>query len=280
MTDGRLPVAPGVELAYLDRGHGPALVFVPGWTFAKEIFEKQIAELSRKYRVIAFDPRSQGASSFTLDGNDYITQAEDLAWVLEALEVKNPVLIGWSAGAHATWGYIKMKGPDAVAAHVSIDISPRCLSTEKEDWSEGSLDEIAAIHSLYLRDAKGLADFIKLYAETTMVQRRLEPEELAWIAGQSAKCHPLVAAQLFASRMFADSMGPAVAVARQKPSLHIIAQHWADKAVPFLKRVLPESRCVVFGGHMMFWEHPESFNRVLDEFIQQHVKIGVPMEMY
>ena len=39
MTDGHLPVAPGIELAYLDRGSGPALVFVPGWTFAKEIFE-------------------------------------------------------------------------------------------------------------------------------------------------------------------------------------------------------------------------------------------------
>ncbi len=279
MTDGHLPVAPGIELAYLDRGSGPTLVFVPGWTFAKEIFEKQIAELSRKYRVIAFDPRSQGASSFTLEGNDYMTHAEDLAWVLEALEVTNPVLIGWSAGAHTTWGYIKMKGPDAVAAHVCIDLSPRCLSAEKDDWVEGSLDEIAAIHSLYLRDAKGQAEFVKLYAETTMVQRRLAPEELAWIVGQSAKCHPLVAAQLFASCMFADSLDPAIAVAKEKPTLHVIAQHWADKAVPYLKRLIPESRYVVFGGHMMFWEHPEAFNRVLDEFIQQNVKIGVPMEM-
>jgi len=279
MTDGRLPVAPGIELAYLDRGHGPALVFVPGWTFAKEIFEKQVAELSRKYRVIAFDPRSHGASSFTLEGNDYMTHAEDLAWLLEALEVKKPVLIGWSAGAHTSFGYIKMKGPDSVAAHICIDLPPKCLSVEKDDWAEGSLEEIAAIHSLYLRDAKGQADFIKLYAETTMVQRRLEPEELDWIVGQSAKCHPLVAAQLFASRMFADSLGAAIAVAREKPTLHIIAQHWADKAGPFLKRILPESRYAVFGGHMMFWEYPEAFNRVVDEFIQQNVKIGVPMEM-
>ncbi len=279
MTDGRLPVAPGIELAYLDRGSGPAIVFVPGWTFAKEIFEKQIAGLSQKYRVIAFDPRSQGASSFTMEGNDYITHAEDLAWVIEALEINNPVLVGWSAGAHATWGYVRQKGPAAIAAHVCIDLSPKCLSTDRDDWVEGTLAEISAIHTLYLRDKKGQADFIKLYAETIMVQRPLAPEELDWIVKQSLKCNPLIAAQLFASCMFADSLDPAIAAAKAKPTLHVVAQHWADKAVPFLKRLLPESRYVVFGGHMMFWEHPEAFNRVLDEFIQQNVKYAVPSEM-
>jgi pimeloyl-ACP methyl ester carboxylesterase len=107
MTDGLLTVAHGIELAYLDRGSGPALVLVTGSTFAKEIFEKQIFDLSKKYRIITFDPRSQGGSSFTLEGNDYLTHAEDLAWVLEALEIKNPVLIGWSAGAHAHGATLK-----------------------------------------------------------------------------------------------------------------------------------------------------------------------------
>jgi len=279
MTDGRLPVAPGVELAYLDRGSGPSIVFVPGWTFAKEIFEKQVAELSRKYRVIAFDPRSQGASSFTLEGNDYTTHAEELAWLLEAMELKNPVLVGWSAGAHATWGFVKLKGAESVAAHVCIDLSPRCLSVEKDDWVEGTLDEISAIHTVLLRDSRGFADFVRMYTETTMIQRNLAPEELDWILAQPRKCRPLIAAQLFASCMFADSLQPAIAVAKSRPTLHVIAQHWADKAVPFLKRLLPESRYVVFGGHMMFWEYPEAFNRVLDEFIQQNVKIGVPLEL-
>jgi hypothetical protein len=62
-----------------------------------------------------------------------------------------------------------MKGPDGVAAHVCIDVSPRCLSAAKGDRVEGSLEEMAAIHSLYLRDAKDHADFIKLYTETTTV---------------------------------------------------------------------------------------------------------------
>jgi pimeloyl-ACP methyl ester carboxylesterase len=274
MTDGRLTLAPGLDLAYLDRGSGPAVVFVPGWSFAKEVFEKQVAALSQKYRVIAFDPRSQGASSFTLEGNDHLTHAEDLAWLLEALEVKNPVLVGWSAGAHTTWGYVKLKGPAAIAAHVCIDLPPKPLSFDKDLWVEGTLDEISAIHTVYLRDAEGQAQYIKLFAETVLIERNLQPEELQWIVAQATKCNPLAAAQLFAACMFSDSTDAAIMAARARPTLHFVAQHWSDRAVPYLKRLLPESRYVVFGGHMMFWEHPEAFNRVLDEFIQQNVKYG------
>jgi len=278
-TDGRVTVAPGVELAYVDRGSGPAIVLVPGWTFAKEIFEKQIPALARKYRVIAYDPRSQGASSFALEGNDYQTHAEDLAALLQSLDVRNPVLVGWSAGAHTTWGYIKTYGPESIAAHVVIDISPKCLSDQKDSWVEGSVDEIAAFHTVYMRDTKGLADYMNLYTETVMIERGLQPEELDWIVNQSLKTPPLVAGQLFASCMFQDNIAAAVSVAKARPTLFFVAQHWSKRAVPYLRNLVPESKIVSFGGHMLFWEHPEAFNRVLDEFIQQCPVYGVPEEI-
>jgi pimeloyl-ACP methyl ester carboxylesterase len=278
MNDGRITVAPGVKLSYVDRGRGAPIVFVPGWTFTKEVFEKQISEFSRKYRVISYDPRSQGASATTAEGNDYLTHAQDLAALLDGLQVRNPVLVGWSAGAHATLGFIKLRGPEAVAAHVVIDMPPKCMSYETEAWIEGTLEEISAVHTLYLRDGKGHADYIKLYAETVMVQRNLLPEELNWIVGLATKTKPLVAAQLFASCMFQDNNAAAVAVAKARPTLYFVAQHWAAKAVAHLKYLLPETKYVVFGGHMMFWEHPEAFNRVLDEFIQRSSTYGVPDE--
>lgn len=52
----------GVRLHYLEAGTGPALIFVPGWTMPAEIWEAQLRDLSREFRVIALDPRSQGAS--------------------------------------------------------------------------------------------------------------------------------------------------------------------------------------------------------------------------
>jgi pimeloyl-ACP methyl ester carboxylesterase len=269
--DGRVAVAPGVELSYVDQGAGQPIVFIPGWTFSKNVFEKQIRPLSKKYRVITYDPRSQGASSQSPDGNDYLSHADDLVKLLDTLEVKNPVLVGWAAGCHTSLGYVKLKGAHAVAAHVSIDAPPRSMSFEREAWAEASLEEVSAVHTLYLRDVRGQAQYLRHYVETILVQRNLEFHELSWIMAQALKTPPLVAAQLFASCMFSDNLASAIALSRNKPTLYIIAQHWAEKAQRYLRTILPEAKTVVFGGRMMFWEYPEAFNRVLDEFIQHNI---------
>src|SRR5512142_1404486 len=67
----------GVRLHYLDAGKGPAIVFIPGWTMAAEIWEKQIAHFATKYRVIAVDPRSQGDSDKAAEGNYPERRARD-----------------------------------------------------------------------------------------------------------------------------------------------------------------------------------------------------------
>ncbi|HQT63471.1 MAG: hypothetical protein B7Z75_06160 [Acidocella sp. 20-57-95] len=269
--DGRVTVAPGVELSYADRGTGQAIVLIPGWTFSKNVFEKQIEPLSQKYRVIAYDPRSQGASSFTLEGNDYMTHAEDLAHLLEALKVSNPVLVGWGAGTHTAFGLARLKGVASLAALIAIDMPPRSLAFERHAWTEGSFDEVSAIHSVYLRDMRGQTEFLRHYVEKILIQRNLELHELSWIIAQALKTHPLVASQLFASCMFSDNTASAISVARSRPLLYIIAQHWAEKAKSHLAAFLPEARTVSFGGRMMFWEYPDQFNKVVDEFIQHHV---------
>lgn len=72
-------VAPGVELHILEKGEGKPLVFIPGLTFSGEIFKNQLEYFSSEYRVIAIDPRGQGYSAKTVDGNDYLTHGRDVA---------------------------------------------------------------------------------------------------------------------------------------------------------------------------------------------------------
>ena len=92
-------VEPGVELYYEDHGNGSPLVFVPGWTFTTEVFTHQFAHFSENHRVVSFDPRSQGRSTLTLQGNDYGTQSADLCKLIDHLGLKDPVLVGWSAAS-------------------------------------------------------------------------------------------------------------------------------------------------------------------------------------
>ena len=262
-----IEVEAGVEVYYEEKGAGTPIVFVPGWTFTTEVFGNQLEQLSEDYRVIVIDPRSQGRSSITLHGNDYTTHAADLAKVIKALDLQDVVLVGWSFGCLETWGLVRQEGTEGLKAMVCVDLSPTPLSVNPEDWVEGPLDEIAGAYNSFLLSRQGQRDFVTYYATEVMVQRELSPEELFWIVEQSLKTPTPIASALFASGMFSDYMAEAKLVDETLPALTIVAEHWADTAVSFMGKHCPNTKTAVLGGHMMFWEHPEAFNKILSDFI-------------
>ncbi len=81
------------------------MVFIPGLTFSGEIFKNQLEYFSSEYRVIAIDPRGQGYSAKTVDGNDYLTHGRDVAGLIDAFSLtlfstisdKAPWLFRWIA---------------------------------------------------------------------------------------------------------------------------------------------------------------------------------------
>ena len=259
-------VAPGVEIHVIDEGQGQPLVLIPGWTFAAEIFEHQIEAFAEDWRVIAMDPRGHGLSTQTVIGNDYITQADDLTAVLDALEVEQPVLVGWSFGCLATWGYVGLHGTDAIAGHVCIDLAPLTLSDDPSDWTEGPLRDIAGAYHL-LRSDTGHRDFVRWFTDEVMVQRELTDDEMTRIVEQSMRVPYWNAAALWASGMFMDMRTEAQTIDAAVPSLFVIAEHWQDIAVPYVNTLLPNTRAEVLGGHMMFWEYPDEFNAILADFL-------------
>ncbi len=260
-------VEPGVELYYEDQGSGEPIVFVPGWTFTTEMFVHQKMHFSKTNRVITFDPRSQGRSSASQHGNDYITHSNDLAKLIIHLHLNNIVIVGWSFGCLTAWGYIKFHGIASLKGLVTIDISPKPLSTNPQDWVEGGLDDIADIYSTSLRSRKGMRELVYSLAKEVLVQRELTHKEINWIIDQSLKTSPEVAAALFASGMFANRMAEAKIAHESLPSLCIIAEHWAQQATSFMTKHFPKTKTTVLGGHMMFWEYPDSFNTLLENFI-------------
>ena len=264
-----LDIGGGIEIHYREAGEGRPLLFVPGWTFSSAIFEHQLSGLSDAYRVIAIDPRGQGKSTKVLEGADYVTHAEDLAKVVAALELQDVVLIGWSFGCLETYGYIKLEGLDKVAAHVCIDLPPKTLSTNPDDWVEGPLDDIAGAYHPFLRDQKGQRAFITWYTDEVMVQRELAPEEMHAIVDQSIETSHVVAAALFASGMFTNNLPEAKLLDEKAvPALNVVAEHWGETAKAYLGRELPGSRVEILGGHMMFWEYPDAFNALLAAFLE------------
>ncbi|TMW71456.1 alpha/beta fold hydrolase [Alteribacter natronophilus] len=262
----------GVELFVQEAGSGDPLVLIPGFTFTTEVFEKQVDYFSKTNRVIVLDPRSHGRSTVVLHGNDYVTHGADLHAVLEALEVTNAVIAGWSFGCLTAWEYVKQFGYDRVKSMIFVDMPPKSLSADPQDWSEGPLDDIAGIYNAFLRDSSGQRDFISGYITQVMVQRKLEEKDLTWLVEQSLKTPYYIAGNLFASGMFSDCREEAEKAARQVPTLNVVAEHWAETAVKYINRLTPEAKVEILGGHMMFWEHSEKFNRIVEHFIKESGK--------
>ena len=261
-------VEPGIELYYEAQGEGPPLVLVPGWTFTTKVFENQISAFADTHRVISFDPRSHGRSTVTLEGNNYTTQGADMAKLLDHLGVEKPTLVGWSFGCLTTWEFIKIKGTDAAAAHMCIDLSPTPFTGVDGDWTEGGVTDIADFYHA-VQTSQGHRDVINWYADEVMIEQDYTPELSQWVVDQSTASPPWVASAYLAAGMFSNYMETAKKIDASMPSNFVVANHWADTAKPYVGKNLPNSQVDSFGGHMMFWEYPEKFNPILRSMLDK-----------
>lgn len=121
----------GTEIYFNDWGRGVPIVFSHGWPLSADAFEDQMFFLaSRGYRCIAHDRRGHGRSSQPWHGNDLDTYADDLARLVEQLDIKNAILVGHSTGGGEVARYIGRHGTSRVSKAVLIGaIPPLMLKT-------------------------------------------------------------------------------------------------------------------------------------------------------
>ncbi|MCR5087988.1 MAG: alpha/beta hydrolase [Oscillospiraceae bacterium] len=265
-----ITVAPNVEIHYLEKGEGDPIVFIPGLTFSGEIFMGQIEHFSRNYRVIAIDPRGQGLSGKPVDGNDYQTHGKDLAALIDRLGLEKVVLVGWSTGNLDAWSYAEQFGEDKLRAVITIDMSPLPLSPDPAWWTEGTMEELSEVATKVLNTPDGTRNFFSDYATDIMIQHKMEPGELEYILDMSARTPYWVCKALFCDAIFSNYLPIAKYLGANFPSLMFIAEHWADVAKPFVETQLPGYETFVMGGHLMFYEYPDKWNKALEDFLSRH----------
>lgn len=122
----------GTQIYYKDWGAGQPVVFSHGWPLNADSWESQMEYLaSCGYRCIAHDRRGHGRSSQPWNGNDMVTYADDLALLIETLELDDTVLFGFSTGGGEVARYIGRYGTDRIAKVGLISsVTPLMVQTE------------------------------------------------------------------------------------------------------------------------------------------------------
>ena len=120
-----ITVKDGTQIYFKDWGSGQPVVFSHGWPLSSDAWEDQMMFLSeRGYRCIAHDRRGHGRSSQPWDGNEMNTYADDLAALVEALDLRDAIHVGHSTGGGEVARYIGRHGTKRVAKAVLIGAVP------------------------------------------------------------------------------------------------------------------------------------------------------------
>jgi non-heme chloroperoxidase len=132
-TGSTVVTADGAEIFYKSWGTGPTIVFSHGWPLNSDSWESQMLFLAEQgFRCIAHDRRGHGRSTQTWHGNEMDTYADDLATLIEALDLREITLIGFSTGGGEVTRYIGRHGTSRVARLALVSaVPPQMLQTPK-----------------------------------------------------------------------------------------------------------------------------------------------------
>lgn len=252
---GTFTTGDGVKLHYLEAGHGPAILFIPGWTMPAEIWRPQIEYFAQHYRVIAVDPRSQGESDKAPKGNYAERRALDYKELVDGLKLSPVVLVGWSLGVTEILSYLQQFGGQTVRGVVLVDgrIGP-----------VPEFDKVfpAWMHQVQVDREKFASGFIP-----SMFKKPQTDAYFKKLAADSMKTPNDTAVALIYDMMAREFWSFVGNIDR--PIYYAITPSMKAQG-DRLRTTLPAAKLELFedAGHALFVDDADRFNKSVDEFIQ------------
>jgi non-heme chloroperoxidase len=266
-----------VKLHYQDFGQGQPIILIHGWPLSLEMWEYQINDLVEAgFRVIAYDRRGFGKSSKPYDKYDYDTLTDDLRTVIEELDLRNVVLVGFSMGGGEVVRYFAGYGGDRVSKVVLLgSVTPFLLKTgdNPNGVDQSVFDEMLK----QMKDDRiGFLDsFGKTFFGVNLINKPVSVPLLEYYRMLASFCSPRAmqeCAKAFSSTDFREDMAKV-----NVPTLVIHGD--ADKTVPIdatgkqAVQMIPDAKLIVYEGapHGFFYTERQRLNRDLIAFMREEV---------
>ncbi|MFP8959559.1 alpha/beta fold hydrolase [Streptomyces nanhaiensis] len=265
-----------IELYYEDQGSGQPVVLIHGYPLDGHSWELQTRELlAAGYRVITYDRRGFGQSSKAGTGYDYDTFAADLNTLLETLDLRDVILVGFSMGTGELARYVKTYGHERIAKLAFLaSLEPFLVQTDDnpggvprsvfEGIEEAARADRYAWYTQFFKDFYNLDDNLGSRVSQEAV-------DAGW---NTATSSAPVAAYAVVPAWIEDFREDVAAVrAAGKPSL--ILHGTADNILPVdstgrpFHKAFPEAEYVEVDGapHGLLWTHAAEVNEALLAFV-------------
>lgn len=270
MKQGYFNTADSAHLYYEVRGTGRPLVLIHGWQCSHLFWQRNVDELARDFTVVTLDLRGHGNSSKGLHGITIKQFACDVYDLINYLDLKDAVVMGWSMGGPIVLSYFDQFGQEQIKGLGLIDMTPFPFSPEP--WNTQGLHgynmdgfNVIAQRLAYDREA-----YFETFANNIFKDGK-RPAGTDWVIEEFRKLPPWISAAIYSDYLSSDFTGvlPTIDVpvivmnadgpvftAGIKQGQHIAAQ-------------LPYGQFEAFteSGHMLFYEEAAKFNALVRDFV-------------
>jgi len=261
--------ADGVSIAYEVRGEGePALVFIHGWCCDRTYWSEQLPHFAEKYKVVAIDLAGHGESG--LDRKEWTMGAfgEDVAAVVNKLNLEQVVLIGHSMG-----GLVILENARLIPEHILGLVEVDEIFDVKMQYTQEQIDEIVIPLG---------SDFVKAFHEIApqiFFTPESNPELVKSIVSDMSESPPEIGVGILEAEggYFGFINNDLLSILKSL-EMPIVCINCDSQPTPIEsnKEIVPniDAKIMPGLGHFVMMEDPETFNRLLEETIQEFVQMA------
>lgn len=266
---GFFTTSDNVGLYYETKGEGLPIIFIHGFTEDHNSFKIQQKVLSRGYKIITWDLRGHGISDKVDYGLNMERLAYDLRELIDYLELEEVIVVGWSMGASVIFEYINLFGEEKLCKVCIIDKGPKIINDN--NWNlglyhgqytvEDSLRDLDLIRDNWMefteKFIKNMAPYFSKRQFTISIDKMRKNSSYIMYYMWKA-----IAEKDYRHILEKISI-PTLIIFGEKSTLYSV------EVGKYLKENIKNSELTIFENctHLLVFENPVKFNRVLEEFI-------------